>query len=417
MITTERLFSHSSIKEYENDGDDQDRYYLPWRVAAEVAARQKMGQKVSIILPKHSEFEEYLELLESELLDGGRINRLYTPDNSYLMDEDIKTNLLSELLDLTHQKTILHPYKATDEFYSWAKVLQSLKGVRVYADRANPNDRFWWGHKGAYHRWIDDLSTPSFAENFDLTVPKGFIAKDKAEVFRAISIIGKKVVLKPILGAGGFRIGFCETKEDVDCYEWPIDALAGDPMPVAVQEKLDIEKDSLGERVFSLQFADGRVYGLLTRQKVSNTEWCGNIIPAGVSESFELSCQNQADQLLSCIKPTGDGGIDFADVRGIPVILEVNGGRPTGAHIPKRFKEAFAPNSAHFVFEKVDINGDHAFDVWDKLSSNKLNLSADQTGVFPLVWLYKSWGMLGSFAHTLEESATKLRRARDIIGV
>ncbi len=417
------ILSHSSIREYENDGDDQDRYYLPWRVSAEAAARVNMGQKVLTILPRYQQFEESLTLLETELLGGRRLGRIYTSDTSYLMDEDIARELGEDLKSRVNSGTVIHPYQATDEFQVWARPLQE-RGAQVFGDEKDRTDRFWWGQKGAYHRWIDDLSTPSLSEKLKIPVPRGFIAKNSEEAHEASEMLGTKaVVLKPIYGAGGFRIGFCETVEDIDKYEWPVDQITGQPMPVAVQEKVEIAHDELGEKTFSLQFNGESVFGSLTRQIVHDSEWSGNISPSGVSSDFEKLCTKYAAILLGKISPKGSGGIDFADFNGRPIILEVNGGRPTGAHTPKHFKQSFVPDAPFFMFEKVVPGKLTAHESWDLLKSycppgdsQPLGLDRErQSGVFPIVWLKDSWGMLAAFGESFQKVHKQLSQAKEVL--
>lgn len=424
-IEKERIITHSSIKEYENDGDDQDRYYLPWRAAVEVAARMKLGEQVRLIIPRHEEFEEYIELLEQELLQGRKIARMYTSDKNYLMDEDIKLELLDELNRICGKNMIIHPYQATDEFYAWASVLQERGTVQIFSDKKERKNPFWWGHKGAYHRWINDLLTHSLSERYHLPFPRGFIACSRQELEKAVSLLETTgVVLKPIFGAGGFQIGFCSNIDDILSYEWPIDPLTNKEMPIAVQEKLKISRDDSGERLFSMQFNKLKLFGRLTRQRMDSTEWCGNEIPAGVPTQFEEECYKYTRKLINLVKPKGSGGIDFADVNGRPVILEVNGGRPTGVHVPKYFKEAFVSNARHFIFEKVSVGNYTAHEVWDILRSKSISGSRPlalqketPVGIFPIVWLKGSWGMLASFGDTYEEADRQLKTARETLGL
>lgn len=427
---SERLtvLSHSSIEAYRSDPDVEDRYYIPWRAAAEAAARIERGQQVVTILPERKAFNEYLTLLQMKLLDGREIPTLFTPDEDYLMDADIRKYLLPDLLRRFNSNTTLHPYQATPEFYDWAGILEREKGVKIYADRKREDLRWWWGHKGAYHRWIDDLDTPSPLEELGLPIPKGYVAQTKDELLVAKRMLPTEVaVAKPIFGAGGFQIEFL-TDDNIDQYEWPFDPITNQRMPVAVQERLEIARDEFGERVFSYQFETKHPMGRLTRQimdRETGKVWSGNRVPADVSPQFEAKSKQIVHTLVSHTQPFGDGGVDIADVHGQPVIIEVNGGRPTGAHMPKRFQEAFAPKAPHFVFQKVEPNGYSPIQVWDMLEGARMPRSNEkvvfqperQQGVFPIVWLPHSWGMLASFGQSFEEANDQLLAARDRIGV
>lgn len=428
MKEQQRLLSHSSVEAFRFDSDVKDRYYIPWRTAAEAAARIQKGEKVLTILPTKKEFNEYLTFLSTTLLDGKSIPTLFTPDEDYLMDIDIKNYLLPELFDRTNHgsMTIVHPYQATPEFYEWASTLEEERGVKIYADPKKEDDRFWWGHKGAYHRWMDDLQTASPYELLGLPMAKGFLAQNKAELSRAKTMLPTdEVVVKGIHGAGGYEIQFLKTQKDIDDYEWPYDPLTKQHMPVAVQEKLSIAHDEFGERSYSLQFSGQELFGRLTRQIMNGREWVGNRIPSGVSEEFEQKALAIAKVFLQNAKPVGDGGIDIADVNGEPYIIEVNGGRPTGATMPKRFKDAFAINAPHFIFQKVTPGAMTAHEAWDILQGTNIPGShqkivfqtEQQTGVFPIVWLNDSWALLGSFGKSFEEANAQLLQARYALGV
>ncbi len=422
-----KVLSHSSIEEYLFDTDVEDRYYIPWRAAAEAAARIELGQQVLTILPKREAFNEYLTLLQMKLLGGRSIPTLFTPDEDYLMDTDIKKYLMDTLRGRFNRSTTIHPYQATPEFYDWAGELEQ-KGVKIYADRKRKDLRDWWGHKGAYHRWIDDLDTPTQFEGLHLPIPRGYVAQNHGELLVAKKLLPTDtVVAKPIFGAGGFQIEFLDD-DNIDTYEWPTDPTTEKPMPVAVQERLRIGRDEFGERVFSYQFEGPQPMGRLTRQimdQETGKVWSGNRVPADVTPEFERRAKDVVHTLVMKTKPKGDGGVDIADVDGEPVIIEVNGGRPTGAHMPKRFQQAFAPEAPHFVFQKVEPNGYSPFDIWDRLEGGNLPRTNEtlvfqrerQRGVFPLVWLPNSWGMLASFGGSFEEANNQLLAARDRIGV
>jgi len=421
---TQRILAHSSIREYESDPDVQDRYYIPWRVSVEAAARINRREKVELILPQHKPFEEFMSFLERELLEGTPIPRIYTSDTNYLMDVDIKKELSNDLAGVVDSRTVIHPYQATPEFFSWARPLQEEKGVEVFGDKKEMGDRAWWGQKGAYHRWIDDLGTASLSEKARVPFPRGYVVSTKEQVLRVAEMLGtEKLVLKPIYGAGGFQIGFIEGAKDLYDYEWPLDPLSDKPMPIAVQEMLQISKDDVGEKVYSLQFNGGDVFGSLTRQLLHDAEWSGNMVPSGASSEFEFLCVKYAKRLLALIQPKGSGGIDYADVGGNPVILEVNGGRPTGAHSPKHFKESFAPNAGAFIFEKIDPGSLSAHEAWDLLKSRTVpgkthTLGFDkttQTGVFPIVWLQNSWGMIASMGNSEHEVQKQLLIAKELL--
>jgi len=423
-----RIIAHSSVEAYRNDGDDEDRYYIPWRVAAEAAGRIKNGERVLTVLPRKDRFNEYLTLLSEVLLKGTPIPTLFTPDNDYLMDVDIRHHLLPQLSGMVDRDTTVIPYQATNEFYDWAQVLEQENGIKIYADRKREDLRFWWGHKGAYHRWMDDIETPSPYENIGISIPRGYIAQNYEELEGARSLLGSGIVVKPIFGAGGFQIEKFGETENLSGYDWPIDPHTKRNMPVAVQECLPISNDIFGERVYSHQFAGQQLQGRLTRQIMdfdTGRQWIGNRIPAGVSVDFERKADRLCEMLIDRINPLGDGGIDLAEVLGEPVLIEVNGGRPTGATGPKIFQASFAPDAPHFIFTKVAPNGYSAHDAWDSLHrvtaprSKRKIVFQERTrrGVFPMVWLNDSWGMLASFGDSYEEADSQLKQARDKLGV
>ncbi len=426
------LIAHSSLAEYEFDGDDLDRYYLPARGMADAPAEIKRGRLPFVIVPRKREIRELAFFYQYTLLNGAGIELVETKDRQYLMDKDIADDpdILEELLSISREGRLeLYPYGVTDEFLLWASPLVN-GGVRMVGDKKEYFDPMWWGHKGGLHRWIENLERPSFAEIAGLHVAEGYIARDKDQIVHACKLLGSyRVMLKPYILSGGFEMKRCENLDDVLSYVLPKMpkniSLSEEEMPIAVECLLDIDEDSFGELAYSSQFIGPKVIGKLTRQIVhGGKHWAGNYVPSGATSQFERKAAYGVRKFLSFARPEGPGGVDIASVDGEPVILEINGGRPTGAHNPKQFKEAFSPCSPVAIFEKEDRAELISLDVnaaWERLRAKEfkgveLSFSAyTGLGVYPLVWLQGMWSMLISFGETLEQVTGQLEEAKSIL--
>ena len=424
------IIAHSSLAEYEFDGDDGDRYYLPARGLADAPAFIKDGRTPVVIVPSYQPIRDLAHFYERTLNGGKQFDIVETDDNHYLMDRDIATSdtILADLNKRNGNEVIeLYPYGVTDEFLSWAQPLID-KGAVLVGDKKRYLDTRWWGHKGGLHRWVDNLHCPSFAEKSGMIVADGFVARNKDEMLEACDLLGThNVMLKPYILSGGFDMKACSTPEDVADYKIPLmpGGKKGEEMPVAVEKLLDIDKDQHGELAYSLQFTGTRLVGKLTRQLVHGvTHWVGNQIPAETSDEFEKEAIDMVQNFLSKGAPQGPGGVDIVSVKGKPVIMEINGGRPTGAHNPKMFKEAFAPKAPATIFEKednVDLLGTNVETVWDRLSTKNYKRSPlafnpkTQLGVYPLVWMKNMWSMLISFGMDMNDSKARLEEAKKIL--
>lgn len=424
------VIAHSSLAEYEFDGDDGDRYYLPVRGLADAPSFAKNGRTPIVIVPSYKPIRDLACFYEKTLNGGQHFQIIETPDEKYLMDQDIAASpeILSELRNRNCRERIeLYPYGVTEEFLSWAQPLIE-EGAVLIGDKKRYLDTRWWGHKGGLHRWIDNLDSPSFAEESSIKVADGFVARNKEEIIKACELLGTyKVMLKPYILSGGFDMKACSNVDDINEYKIPAmpGGKEGDEMPVAVEVLLDIDKDEHGELAYSIQFTGSRLVGQLTRQLVhGGTHWVGNQIPAGTSEEFESEALNMVSDFLLHGKPQGPGGVDIVSVKGKPVIMEINGGRPTGAHNPKMFKETFAPQAIFTIFEKedkVDLLRIDVETVWDRLNSQNYNniplaFNVDtQQGVYPLVWMKDMWSMLISFGESFSDCKTKLEAAKSIL--
>lgn len=424
------IIAHSSLAEYEFDGDDGDRYYLPARGLADAPSFAKKGRTPVVIVPSCPPIRDLTHFYERTLNGGKRLEIIETSNEQYLMDHDIAADqdILSELRRRNKNERIeLYPYGVTDEFLTWAQPLID-EGAVLVGDKKRYLDTRWWGHKGGLHRWIDNLNCPSFIEETIMMVADGFVARNKEEIRKACELLGTyKVMLKPYILSGGFDMKACSNPEDVNNYKIPTmpGGKDGEEMPIAVEKLLDIDRDQYGELAYSIQFTGSKLIGRLTRQLVHDvTHWVGNQIPAETSEEFENEAMSMILDFLSLGRPQGPGGVDIVSVKGKPVIMEINGGRPTGAHNPKMFKEAFAPKAVATIFEKedkTDLLGIDVETVWDRLNcqnykNSPLAFNAEaQRGVYPLVWIKGMWSMLISFGNSVSDSRAMLDEAKRIL--
>ena len=116
--------------------------------------------------------------------------------------------------------------------------------------------------------------------------------------------------------------------------------------------------------------------------------------------------------------------MDMVSINGNPIVLEINGGRPTASRNPMMFKLAFSPNSKSFVFEKETRSNLLTIDVktaWSRLNKTIYHnrpLAFNQKteyGVYPLVWLKGLWAMLIAFSDSPEVSQAILKKAKNLV--
>mgnify|MGYP001586298594 FL=1 len=93
------VIAHSSLAEYEFDGDDGDRYYLPARGLADAPSFAKEGRTPIIIVPSYQPIRDLARFYEKTLNGGKQLEIIETDDNHYLMDHDITASrsILSDL--------------------------------------------------------------------------------------------------------------------------------------------------------------------------------------------------------------------------------------------------------------------------------------------------------------------------------
>ncbi len=424
------VIAHSSLAEYEFDGDDADRYYLPARGVTDAASLNKSGRIPIVIVPPHPTIRDLVHFYERTLNNGIKLDIIETSDNNYLMDRDIAASpeILSDLSRINKNGGIeIYPYGVTKELLSWAQPLIN-QGAVLVGDEKKYLDKKWWGHKAGLHRWIDNLDCPSFADESGLVVAPGYVAKNHEEIVKACKLLGTyNVMLKPYILSGGFDMKACTCIEDINNYKIPL--MPGEnnteEMPIAVEALLDIDRDAYGELAYSIQFTGDKLIGRLTRQLVhGGTHWSGNQIPAETSKEFERKAMDMARKFVAYGKPQGPGGVDIISVNRKPVIMEINGGRPTGAHSPKMFKNAFAPKAVATIFEKEDqkqLLGISVETAWDRLRTRNYKhtpLAFDintQHGVYPLIWMQGMWSMLISFGDSIPDCRARLEEAKNLL--
>ena len=396
LLKQNLLYAHGARPEYARDVIPHgDQWYIPTRVLPLVRPRRDI-----IILPRTIQTIDFsrfirkvLGILEDQIA--------WTTGRHFTLDADIVDDMLPAILPFAwklRKEYCVVPYSVLPEMVEWT----SRTGLPVFADDMNFVRNY--GHKGILHEGSSGgCLIPG------IPTARGYFCNTYADLTRALSCLACPSLIKPIYGSAGEGITDA-TEETIRGYHFRLG-------PVVVEEKLIPDTFSLQndektmDLSYSTQFNGTEILGRPTVQLLEGTEWVGNIMsssftPSGKQVTREvIDATRRAVVWLSQRGFRGPGGFDFLSVAGHAVMVDVNVGRFTGAHIPKIFKHLYAPKSPVMLNWKVKpCAGTSVFDVWEKLERKHITFTPGKTaGVFPLCYLPGIWAMFVVFGETDEQ--------------
>lgn len=414
------LHGAGSLPQYEFDGDDYDRYYLPARGILRAIADQRQGKQSHLILPG-SFLDETVEFLDNQLnISADKDNKLSdrifkTPDQKYLLWEDVLNNL-PELLfwlqqaGLEHMLISLLPYASSADYWQVYDRLSEL-GFEVSSnmDRLGGEQLIQdncFAHKGAYFEWIyNPKSIEQMARFPEITRPSGYIARNGAEAIEALNLLEQQnanqaIIFKQIYAGGGYGIDFFDSIKDaqqaIESSSYSFEAhpyVENANHPILIQEKINIVRDEMGEVGISVQFEGKNILGLTRTLADNHGHWSGNLLidaqnsqAAGIPPELLANAKAMSQVLLNEIGPQGKGGIDFviSEIEGNLELnfMEVNGGRTTGAEEAVQFSRILGEENKGVVgLHKYSIDKNLNLtinDVAELIAAKNLLFSFDQ---------------------------------------
>jgi hypothetical protein len=415
------IIAQGSLREFKNDGDDLDRYYL--------TARELVVKGDFYLLPKYNPLLEYASQLNQILLSINQPSRqiLTIPDTDYLLDLAIIQNI-SLLKDKLNRNLnyLVYPYAVTDETLMWIEKLQKL-GFNIEAafpKKPYFDNLYHPAHRGGWGRWVNQPERPSFAELNDLPYPISWIGQGLDQINEAYERVcyssGQNLAFfKPIFSAGGFTLAKISSKEELQRHykklknQGALD-FDGQEIPVEIQAFIpNIEE------LFSFQYDENG--NLLTprglsKQVIESNQWQGNFfngfaVPEEVNniwQNFRKSYQEYLQKYLGNHN-FGWGGVDIAKTSdGRWIILEHNGLRITGAHPAIFLARQLQVSKQPFMTLKSpgEVSSD-LITIWNLLEKEKLSFNpSSRRGIFPIVWFPGS-GMLFATGENPQELLNK----------
>ena len=374
MLEERVLWAHSPKPEYELDEDWADRYYIP----ARVLCLARPGKDL-VVLPRCEEVEGFASFCQ-EVLGLSPQQIVWTSGRSYLLDDDIRRELLPKLKELVANRWVIAPYSVTGPFLRWARELD----VPIFGDREEWVRR--WANKGILHPTPGrgDREVPLLTNLVsDLRVPRGYYCRNHGELRRGLELLQragvKKFIVKPALGATGEGIRLTPP-EEIEAYSFPMGS-------VVLEEFLKVEASP------SIQYLGRRVFGEPTDQLIGEFSHEGNVVPSSLPEEVQEEILDVTRKVIGVISPQGPGGLDFLIVGGRAYLTDPNLGRFTGAHPPKIFRNLWAPRSGILSWERIPTVELDSF--WQCLESKSIAFhpGRDKEGVFPLCFLRQMWGL------------------------
>lgn len=397
-----KIISHSSLREFENDGDDLDRYYLP--------ARGLIMPGEIYLLPDNHQLEQYVLQLNEILLQlqQPQRNPVWIPDSNYLLDIAI-SQYLSDLAKHLNPNDAyqVFTYATTNETMTWINQLKS-HGFNIesaFPQKVYFEDLYHPSHRGGWGRWVNQPDKPSFPEKYKIPYPVSWIGQGLDEIIEAYQrVIGQTkntdAFFKPIFSAGGFTLRRISSVEELTSHYNQLrqnEALDfdGQEIPVEIQAFVP---DILG--LYSFQYTQSGELVTprgFSQQIVENNQWQGNIFNGKNPDEKILDIWKKFSKGYKEINHGnfGWGGVDLAKTPNGWVILEHNGLRITGAHPAISLAAQLKTIENPFITLKApgEVNCD-LLTLWEVLSKNNLAFNPNtKHGIFPIVWFPGS-GML-----------------------
>lgn len=382
-----RLFCHGPKPEFELDDDWADRFYIPARAIPLLCP----GSDV-VILPGGSEEVRQFWNFCASVLGFEESQAIWTSGRSYLIDDDIESELLPELaLRMESDRWEIVPYADTVPFARWARTLPA----NVFGDSPELSQRF---NKSTLHPKPGEGTVSGAVRRLGLRVPKGFSCDAATDLVHAATLMERmgipRFLVKPVWGAAGEGIRELDMS-GLSSYAFPMG-------PVVLEERLDIDADEGAILAPSVQFNGTHLIGAMVDQVLEGMAFAGNRSPSRTSREFQEDATGMARRILRFLRPHGPGGFDFLSVGGKPILVDPNIGRFTGAHPAKMFVERHVRRKSPHSWKTWKITPTiDTWTLWARLSAKGIALDPkgpDTNGVFPLAWLPGMWGMLIAIA-------------------
>ena len=361
-----RLVAHSCREAFlhEKNRDTWDWLYLPLRALTLL----RRGRD-RIVLPRHKLMEEFVEFW-CRLFRLRDDQVLWVEPEHYLLDDNIRTQLLLEIMRYDPDEWVIMPYSVTHEFLGWAK----KTAIPVFGD--NPKVIESWGNKGCLHPSPEPSRRPAglpLLASPDIRVPRGYTcatAEDLRAAWHLLTKQGERACIR--------KPGEGTTGDGIVKITRPTELLRGafQVSPIEVLEEcVSIRGGSDGRPLTpSAQFNGDELLGILS-QAVSDTySFSGNGFPVSDLARFEIDAMtSMAQAVIREVRPHGPGGLDFlvadGDGPGTILLIDPNLGRSTGAHPLQFFRRQWAPPDMACVTRKLqsaDLCGSIAT-YWNRL--------------------------------------------------
>lgn len=420
MANFERLIVHGtgSAPQYEFDGDDYDAQYLGARGTFRAITSWVRGCEDRCVVPGE-QVNDTIDYLVSNLLDNNipdyRSRFFSTSGQQYLLWQDLLQDWdgFMDWLDVQSNSAelALLPYMSTPDYWQvFERLTANGYTVGSNMDRVNPEDwlnRSNFAHKGAYFDWYINGHLQSQPQRYDyMPRPRGYVVTQTSDAKDVINTYFSQsaMVVKPIYGGGGFGIEFFDDNNTAaDFFDTTVfEVNPFNPElthPLLIQERVNILQDDWGEVGLSVQF-QGQTIRAITRTFCDGAgHWTGNVLLTsdncqkyGLTRREYQQVVKQTTRLLADIKPTGVGGIDFAKYidpltqNECVGMIELNGGRTTGAEEAIHFAKTIGPDRV-VGLRKYNLDPERnlsIFDIDERLRSKCINYShINRQGVLP----------------------------------
>jgi isoaspartyl dipeptidase IadA len=370
---------------------------------------------------------------------------LFTSGHSYALDEDISSDVISELKQLlvtSDGSWTLVPLRPSPSFYSWARPLHELN-VKVLA--APEGGRY--SSKAVLYRRAAAPDVPSVIEQIDpeIAVAQGFICSKPSDLITAYKLLAKSqqqhhrghpashsqrhglspsslrptssnpVLLKPLSGSGdGEGLLVVSDEDQLMLYDF------AEGQDVVLQELLVLDRAPDG-MVLSLAvpFADGHVLSSYAMDEVLVGQAAVGFRPTEATKRFKQKALSIAQVLVQGLSEVIMGTFYFVSVDGEPVLMGYDPTECSGIHLVRLFLHQHAPEGSCFYswrFKPPVGVGIEKF--WDVLRSKGLayELSSGKSkGVFPLYYLRGLEVMLVAFGASALDCCLLQDKARQSI--
>lgn len=404
MERTKNILVQGSIPEFEHDGDDLDRIYLPVRGIQTAVGMEASNPGNLVVLPESKEVQGFLEGTKKILSELQLPNpeSVLIPDTSYFLDIALNQHieLLMDKISI-NDRHIVWPYANTEVSDDWFGQLKrrgySVTNSTPRKEYKAHQTRALWGRR------MSDPDKPSFPEKYGIPYPKSYIAAGYSELGEAyermVSETRQSVVwLKLAASAGGFGVEKVGSVDEVERYYQLAKTsgalfLFGDP-----SKEIDIEvQENISPKYFgSYQYNSGQVLtpGGISLQILDDQRWSGNKFNV-LQNGFISKVNDIHTRITRGMKNEGFndfygwGGVDLAVVKDTDImVVENNWGRITGAHPGIYFANALGVTEKPFLVKKLPPPKVDAKECFNMLKKEGLSFDPSRkSGAVPIPWV------------------------------